>query len=95
MATQTIEEFVAQISGTVDALVLAFGGLVALHPEPQKPLALLHSILEAANEPASGTPLSPQRKAYLAGTTAAVARLAQAAKLAQDVQAMNQSGPKQ
>ena len=89
-----IETFLAQMNGTIEALVLAFGGLVATHSEPEKPMALLQGMLDATR-PEKGKVLSPSQAAYFAGTAAAVSKLAAAAKLARDVQAMNRSGTKQ
>lgn len=85
----TSEEWFAQISGQVETLVLAYAGMVATHPNPQAALTLLDSM---AKSTATEEDASPQQIAYLAGTKAAVAKLAAAVKLAQDIHAMNQSG---
>ena len=90
-----IETFLAQINGTVEALVLAFGGLIATHPNPEKPMALLQSMLDATATAQGDQKPNAAAAAYIAGTRAAVTRLAEAAKLARDVQAMKQAGPRQ
>ena len=91
----SVEDFLAQMNGTVEALVLAFGALVALHPEGGKVMELLESIRQKATTQAGDAEHSPQQAAYLAGTTAAVAQLAHAVALARAVRQMNQAGPTQ
>jgi hypothetical protein len=88
-----VEEFLAELNGTVEALVFAYGGLVATHPEPAKPLALLNSLLEAATKSSTSSPST--QFAHKKGMVAAFSKLAEAAKFAHDVQAMNRGGPKQ
>lgn len=93
--SQSIEEFLAQLNGTVEALSLAYGGLVATHPDPSKPIALLNSMLEAVKSQEGSSATSPVQDAYKAGTIAAIGRLATTAKLAQDIRAMSEAGPRQ
>ena len=90
-----IEAFLAQMNGTIEALVLAFGGLIATHPDPDKPMALLQSMLDAAATGQQNGEQNAAAAAYAAGTRAAVTKLVAAAKLARDVQAMKQAGPTQ
>jgi hypothetical protein len=90
-----IEAFLAQMNGTIEALVLAFGGLIATHPNPERPMALLQSMLDAASAGQDGKEPNAAAAAYAAGTRAAVTKLAAAAKLAREVQAMEQAGPTQ
>jgi hypothetical protein len=90
-----LDEFLAHMSGTVEALVLAFGALAATHPEPAKIAALLQSMSTAATTQEDAEGVSPAQAAYQAGTRSAVSRLANAMALAQQVRAMNQAGPTQ
>lgn len=80
MTEQTAAEFYAQVNGTVEALVLAFGALAATHPQKEKVMELVTKLSSHASEnPAD----SAEIRSYKLGIRKAVATLAESVKTAQ------------
>jgi hypothetical protein len=46
ISTQSTEDFLAQVNGTIEALVLGFGILAATHPEKEKVTALIKTMID-------------------------------------------------
>lgn len=92
MQQSEIQQFLAEMNGTIEALVLSYGALLASHQDPSKPAALLGTLAKSTIVEESD---SPAQKAYKTGMSKAVSKLAQAAKLAEQVRQMQQSGPRQ
>ncbi|MFA6051539.1 MAG: hypothetical protein WC762_03010 [Methylobacter sp.] len=78
-----IEEWLAQINGQVDALVMAVATLTVTHQDPDKVLTLLCSILKKATKEEADL---PTQKAYKIGTAKAVQQLFAAVELAKKTQ---------
>lgn len=93
--SQSVEDWLTQMNGTVEALVLAFGAVVATHQSPEKVMMALEGIIKATEQVPQGQADTPAARAYKAGTVAAVSRLSASANLAMQVKAMNESGTRQ
>src|SRR5205085_613724 len=85
VSSQTVDSFFVQVSGTLDAIVLACTALTATHPEKEKVLALLAGMAQSA---AAADSDDENAKHYKLGMRTAVANIAkgvEAARLAEEI----------
>ena len=76
----THQEWFAQTTGTVEAIVLACTSMIATHPEKEKVLALLQALsADAAASPED----TLERQRYKLGIREAVSRIAKGVEIAQ------------
>ncbi len=76
----SLEEWLAQTNGTLQAIVLACTALIATHPEKEKVLALLQALTEQAADVPQDT---PERQHYKLGIREAVSQMAKGVETAQ------------
>jgi hypothetical protein len=74
MSNQSVEGFIAEVNGTLEAIVLTCTALVATHPMKDQLLLLLNNLNENAKDVDN---LSEVKKRYNQGIRNAVARIAQ------------------
>ena len=81
MSEQTAEELYAQLNGTVEALVLAFGALVATHSEKEKAMAVITAL--GNKHAADSVGDSTEIRSYKLGIRKAIATLVKSVETAQ------------
>lgn len=80
MAQTVVENWSAQIQGTMDAVVLACTSMIATHPEKEKVLALLAALASRSTELPTD---NDQTKCYKLGIRTAVSTIREGVETAQ------------
>lgn len=90
---QTVQEWLAQVNGTLEAVVLACTSMIATHPEKEKVLALLQSLASAASDAPGDSPETRSHKLGMRTAVAQIAKGVETARLADEIRGLkNESG---
>lgn len=85
MPGQSIENFFAQVNGTLEAVVLTCSSLVATHPNKEQVLALLNTLLGNAADADGDSDAVKHYKLGIRNAVASVAKGVETARLAEQV----------
>ena len=84
----TAQEWLAQVNGTMEVILLACTSMIATHPEKEKVLALLQGLTGPATDAPEDT---PEKRSHKLGMRTAIATLGQGvatAQLAEEVRSL-------
>ena len=81
----TSDEWFAQVSGTMDAVVLACTAMIATHPEKEKVLALLQALAAQANDAPNDSPGTKSHKLGIRTAVSTIAKGVETARLATEI----------
>lgn len=87
----TIEEWIHQVDGTIQAVLLACTSMIATHPEKEKVLALLQALSARANDEPEDTLEIRSRKGGIRTAVATIAKGVETVRLATEIRDLKSS----